>query len=293
MAKNGWSGDERRDDGLPDPPESWGSAIAPADCSALAAHAAQARRLLRRQRNRARLLQALGLPVPPDSPRVPPGAWRGRRHRHDRDPARPERTVDAGLKGLTGPVVTLALSTLALIVAMITLAMPALRDPNQPQTQSELTAVAQRILLTDKNGASVPLIEISPVVLLFVPECDCEQLIAEAAGAAPPGVTVAAVGIAEVPVSGHRSATPGRTGPVAGPQRPSGPGEGQRPAEHPSGARVLRLEDRTDSLRAQFRQLRGARGPSALFVRAGGLVVAVLPSARTVAELLPSMAKLA
>lgn len=293
MDRDSMGGDERRDDEVPDLPDSWGSTAAPQDCSALAEEAAIARTALRRQRRKARTRRALRLPIPVDSPRVPASAWRpvhasawrwrgpappiGAAMAIGRPPGcgRGSKAQAGGTRGegLARPVLILAAAALVLIACVITLGMPALRDPRPSAAGSTGSAMAQRLRLTDATGASVPLNEISPAVLLFIPGCDCEGLIASIAAAVPEGVTVAAVSVDRIPGAADQPTPTWSVGAHRGP-------------------RVLRLADRSDSLRAQLPQLRNLTGPAAVFAGAGGVVLTVVPSASTVEDLIPAMTRL-
>jgi hypothetical protein len=159
-----------------DLPPGWDLTV-PDDPSALAAEAAQVREELARKR-----LEPAG------SPGLPAGA---------EPPLRPPFLIMSAAVAIT-------------LVSLFVMAWSgSLASPDRPGSEPGSTLPA--LALTDPAGRQVALTAQTPLVLMLVEECDCSTLIAATVAAAPPGVTVAAVGHsppARPPSLGERDRAP-------------------------------------------------------------------------------------
>ncbi|WP_446217257.1 hypothetical protein [Micromonospora sp. IBHARD004] len=229
-------------DGLPDLPPEWGRVVVPDDASALAEEARQLRRELRRSRRQA--------------------TWRrrlGRTHRADGRPS-------------------LGLPVLILLVAVLTTlgGLAAVTWPRSPRSEGSPTVIPYpatpdpvvplpALDLVDADDSPVPLRALLPAVILLVDACACADQVAEAAIAAPPGVTV-------VTVAGGRDV---------------------RPAPSSAGAPVRALADPAGGLRAYLHLPPHAGAATALLVDREGALVRVVPELETVEDYRADLAGLA
>ena len=149
---------------LPDLPDLPDGVVVPDDLSALAAEAEQVRAELARESH--------------DSP------WFTR----DSAATRREPAVGAPLVIMTVAVVITLVSMFAMLMSGSGGRAPALGGTPVPG-----------IVLTDNNGEARNLAALTPVAIILVEECDCGRLIADTVRAAPPGVTVVAVGLTPPP----------------------------------------------------------------------------------------------
>ncbi|MBX6748210.1 MAG: hypothetical protein IRY85_00825 [Micromonosporaceae bacterium] len=153
---------------LPDLPPEWGTIIIPDDPAELAAEADEVRRELRRQawRNRLRALVGLG----------------------------PRRRGDPSL-GVPLVIMSVAVVTTLLSLFVVTWDHNrATTTPVGPDAALQETAVPlPAVTLTDAAGSRVRLGDVLPALLLMVEGCDCGELIADIAAAAPKLVTVVPV----------------------------------------------------------------------------------------------------
>ncbi|MEU3454096.1 hypothetical protein ABZ671_10890 [Micromonospora sp. NPDC006766] len=158
-------------DGLPDLPPEWGRVIVPDDASALAHEARQVRRELRRLRRRA--------------------VWRRRLGRTPRPDGRPP----LGL-----PALILLMSVLITLAGLAAVTWPrSARSGDGPTVVPYPTAAPAAVGplpafdLVDVAQAPVPLRSLLPAMIVLVDACACAEQVAQAAVAAPPGVTVITV----------------------------------------------------------------------------------------------------
>ncbi|MEU2614446.1 hypothetical protein ABZ570_23120 [Micromonospora sp. NPDC007271] len=166
-------------DGLPDLPPEWGRVVIPDDPSALAHEARQVRRELRRLRRQAVWRRRLGLARRPDG-RPPLGL----------------------------PVLVLLVSVLITLAGLAAVTWPrSSRSGGTPTVVPYPTATPAAIGplpaldLVDAAQSPVPLRSLLPAMIVLVDACACTEQVAQAAAAAPAGVTV-------VTVSGSRAVEP-------------------------------------------------------------------------------------
>lgn len=113
------------------------------------------------------------------------------------------------------------------------------------------------ITLTDPAGRQVALTAQSPMALLLVEECNCQQLVAATAASAPPGVQVVAVG---------HSAPPAPTS--LGPDDPA----------------PVRLADPTGRVRSELQLAAPADAATVVLVDRDGQITHTVPAATSVAQ---------
>ncbi|WBB66078.1 hypothetical protein [Micromonospora sp. WMMD812] len=218
-------------EGLPDLPAEWGRVVVPDDASALAREAAQVRRELRRAARPTLRRSGLGLPVL--------------------------------------ILLVAMLTTLAGLVAVTWPRSTRSTDRPAPAPYSPPAALIGRPLpaldLVDAGQSPVPLRGLLPTMIILVDACACPDRVAEAAGAAPPGVTVVTVT--------HARAVPATV--------PAG------------GTPVRALADPTDGLRAFLRLPPRPGRAGAVLVDRAGVVVTVLPDLGPVETYRADLARLA
>lgn len=158
-------------DELPDLPPEWGRVVVPDDAAALADEARQLRRELRRQAAARRWRRRLGLAPRPD-----------------------------GRPPLALPVLVLVISVLTTLAGLMAVTWP--RTPRSPGSPTVVpyptaTLVTDQPLpaldLVDAADSPVSLRSLLPAVIVLVDACTCGERVAEAAAAAPAGVTVVTV----------------------------------------------------------------------------------------------------
>ncbi|MEU0549626.1 hypothetical protein [Micromonospora sp. NPDC005979] len=146
-------------DGLPDLPPEWGRIVVPDDASALASEAAQVRRELRRATGRY-----------------------------------------AGRRALALPLLVLVVAVLTTLTGLLAVTWPragrstdrAAPAPSPPPVS--LTGRALPALdLVDAGQSPVPLRGLLPAMIILVDDCGCPDVVTEAVGAAPDGVTIVTV----------------------------------------------------------------------------------------------------
>lgn len=210
--------------GLPDLPPEWGRVVVPDDASALAEEAARIRRELRRA----------GRPRP----------------------------------SLAFPLLVLLVAVLTTVAGLFAVTWPRSARTDEPTvaprpTPADLTGRSLPALdLVDAGQSPVPLRGLLPAAIVLVDGCACPDRVAEAAAAAPAGVTV-------VSVAGGLAGAP-RTAP------------GVRPLADPAGG-----------LRA-FLHLPARPGTATvLLVDRSGVLVRVVPEVRSVEDYRADLAGLA
>lgn len=221
------------DPGLPDLPPEWGRVVVPDDASALEAEAEQVRQEL------------------------------GRR-------ARPAPS---------GPAPSLALPLLVLLVAVVTtlaglVAVTWSRSPRPTSPASTPAPYAPPPGVTGRplpaldlvdDGQPVPLRGLLPALIVLADACACATELADAAAAAPPGVTMITV-----------DADPA-----------------VRVPPPPSAATVRALEDPAGGLRAFLHLPPRAGVATALLVNRSGTLVKVVPEVHSADDYEPELARLA
>jgi hypothetical protein len=107
---------------------------------------------------------------------------------------RPARTGEPSI-GL--PLLIMSVAVLITLVSLFVMAWSGtdsgIGDAEVPTSAGGVTQLPP-ITLTDAGGQPVSLAGQLPMVLMLVESCDCGALLAETVEAAPPGVTVAAIG---------------------------------------------------------------------------------------------------
>ena len=231
-------------DGLPDLPPEWGRVVVPDDASALAEEARQLRRELRRRAATRRWRRRLGL-VPGPGGRPPLGL----------------------------PVLILLVSVLTTLAGLAAVTWPrAPRSGGNPTVvpYPTPTLVTDRPLpaldLVGADDSPVPLRGLLPAMIILVDTCVCPEQVAEAAAAAPPGVTV-------VTVAGGREVSPA----------PSSA----------AGAPVRALADPAGGLRAYLHLPARPDRATALLVDREGTLVRVVPELGSVEEYRGDLARIA
>ncbi|RKN38851.1 TlpA family protein disulfide reductase [Micromonospora endolithica] len=160
--------------GLPDLPPEWGRVVVPDDASALAAEAEEIRRELR-ERVRVEAQRRV--------PRRRPARWAATR------------------SPLALPILILLVALLTTIAGLfaVTWHRPARTGPVPPNAApyappADLTGRPLPALdLVDADQSPVPLRGLIPALIVLVDDCACAEELADAATAAPPGVTVVTV----------------------------------------------------------------------------------------------------
>jgi hypothetical protein len=149
---------------LPDFPPEWGTVVIPDDAAELDSEASELRRERRRESRRSRLRGVFGL--------APPGQ-------------------DAPSLGV--PVVIMAVAVITTLLSLFVVTWDHRRSATAPVGPGTISATAVPLVdltLSDAAGARVQLGGVLPAILLLVPGCDCEELIAAIAAAAPAPITV-------------------------------------------------------------------------------------------------------
>jgi hypothetical protein len=168
-----------RNGDLPGFPAEWGTIVIPDDAAELDSEAAAIRRELRREHRRYRLRSAFGL----------------------------SRTDGEG-PSLGVPVVVMAVAVITTLLSLFVVTWDRTRVSSPPPSGNGATPTATAlvdVVLADAGGDRVRLGNLVPAVLLLAEGCDCADLIAALAAAAPPPVTIVPIGrIAPCPV-GSRS----------------------------------------------------------------------------------------
>ena len=149
---------------LPDFPPEWGTIVIPDDAAELDDEAHELRRERRRESRRSRLRSAFGLaPAGQDAP------------------------------SLGVPVVIMAVAVITTLLSLFVVTWDHRRSataPVGPGTASVTAVPLVSVTLSDAGGARVQLGDVLPAVLLLVQGCDCPELIAAVAAAAPAPITV-------------------------------------------------------------------------------------------------------
>jgi hypothetical protein len=231
-----------RQRGLPDLPPEWGTVIIPDDASELHREAAALRRELRRGPVGTRIRSTLGAPTGP-----------------------------AGQQALGIPVVIMAVAVLTTLVSLfiVTWGRPAPLPPppvnaaSAPTVAATGTGTLADLVLLDPVGLRVRLSTLLPAVLLLVDGCDCGQLIAATAAAAPTGVRV-------VPVA--------RTAPAV-----ADAPDNVRPLADPDG--VLRTQYATNTATAES-------SATAMLVDRAGAITSLVTSVRSVDDIQAAVQRL-
>ncbi|MEV2238936.1 hypothetical protein [Micromonospora sp. NPDC049891] len=212
--------------GLPDLPPEWGRVVIPDDLAALADEAEQVRRELRRTAG----------------------------HRRWRPPA--------------GPVIVLVVAVLTTIagLAAVTWSRAGRTGPSTSTPDPAPAQLTGRPLpaldLVDAGQSPVPLRGLLPVVVLLVDGCACPEQVAEAATAAPPGVTVVTVA-------------------------------GTRPRAAPPGAQVRTLADPAGGLRAFLHVPASQDGVTALLADRTGRITLMVPEVASITDHRAELSRLA
>jgi hypothetical protein len=234
---DGWP-DSGQPDGLPDLPAEWGRVVIPDDPAELAAEAEIVRQDLRREHHlRAR--------------RGYPPAFG---HPADAEPA--------SVRLLLLIMSVALLATLTSLLAVVWQANQ--RPPGIPRASAgggTPSRTLPALELVDAGGSTVGLRSLLPAVLILTEGCTCTEVIAQAAAAAPAGVTV-------VPV------TSGRSAPSSLAVRAL-----------PPAASVRALADPTDELHSFLTGVTPQPGTATvLLVALSGEVVRVLPGVTSVED---------
>jgi hypothetical protein len=150
---------------LPDLPPEWGSVVIPDNAAELEAEASAIRRELRREAIRGRVRRGLGLSSTKGEP-----------------------------PSIGVPVVIMAVAVITTLLSLFVVTWDHRRSataPVGPDAVAQATDVPiADVTLADASGARVTVNGVLPAVLLLVDGCDCEDLIASIAAAAPPPVTI-------------------------------------------------------------------------------------------------------
>lgn len=155
---------------LPELPPEWGDLTIPDDPSELAAEAEQVRRELAERR-----AAEAGHPSF--------GFFRSRESAGERQPS------------VGGPLLIMSVAVLITLISLFAMAWSGSSRPTGVDPEADPVETLPQVTLTDADGSPVALTAQAPVAILLIEECtDCANLVAATAGAAPPGVTVAAVG---------------------------------------------------------------------------------------------------
>lgn len=112
--------------------------------------------------------------------------------------ARPEPSVGMPLTIMSVAVVITVVSLFAMLMSS-----PGARD------QGGSGSPVPEVVLTDASGRATNVASLMPAAILFVESCECGELIADTVAAAPPGVTVIAVGATPPPAPADLPPGPG------------------------------------------------------------------------------------
>ncbi|GIJ21801.1 hypothetical protein [Micromonospora lutea] len=213
--------------GLPDLPPEWGRVVIPDNLAALADEAEQVRRELRAAADH---------------------------HRRWRPPAK--------------PVIVLVVAVLTTIAGLAAVTWPR-NGRTGPSTSTPDPAPAlltgrplPALDLVDGGQSPVPLRGLLPVVVLLVDGCACPDQVAEAATAAPPGVTVVTVA-------------------------------GARPRAAPAGTQVRTLADPAGGLRAFLHVPASQDGVTALLADRTGRIILIVPKVASITNYHAELSRLA
>jgi hypothetical protein len=115
-------------------------------------------------------------------------------HERREGPGPPAESADASRT--TGPALAtpLLIMAVAVVISLVSLFAMAWSGTNMTERAGEHHHALPGIVLTDAAGQPTDITAVTPVVIMMVESCDCGELIAETVAAAPPGVTVVAVG---------------------------------------------------------------------------------------------------
>lgn len=234
-------GGERPQDGggLPDLPPEWGTIIIPDDAGALDDEGTSIRRQFRRATIRRN--------------------WRRRLH------LRPEpigRATDDS-PGLAVPLLIMFIAVIATLVSLFAVAWPRHNPTSMPQLAPPSPAAVVTLAglsLFDPQGATVPMRELTPGVILLVEGCSCEELItgtvnAVAASKAPSALVLVVA--------------------VRAPTLPSGLND---------KVKIRAFADPNSSVRAAVPFLAPSRTTAALLVAADGTVLRAVSSVTSAAS---------
>ncbi len=227
--------------GLPDLPAEWGTIVIPDDPAELAAEADALRRELRTSNRRARIRRALG--------------------------RRSGRSSSLGIPVviMTVAIITTMVSLLVVTWGTIPTTKPPAVGPSATSKNSTPAATSpspdlhtplSSLTFNRPGGTPVRLGDLTPMVLLLVDGCNCQQLVTDVAGAVHSGVKV-------VPVASTATATP------------SDP------------ANVVRLADPAGTLRARYAGRTPDGTAGAVVVDSKGTVLATVPHATKVGDIKP------
>ena len=157
--------------GLPDLPPEWGVVVIPDDPAELDRESAELRRERRRAARRARWRRRFGLP--------------------------PRTDIDGGTAPIGTPLLIMAIAIVAALTSLfaITLSTRTATVTNSPPTTTTAAAPTPLpamidLALPDGSGKKISIRDTLPAVILLLDGCDCQTLIRETSGAAPPNVTL-------------------------------------------------------------------------------------------------------
>jgi hypothetical protein len=231
-------------DGLPDLPPEWGTIIIPDDPAELAHEAGRVRRELRRRARRSRWHRRL---------RLPPS---NRSSGEEQSPA-------LGL-----PLLIMAIAIVATMTSLFAFSWPAkpgqLTTPASAAASAATPASVPDLTLSDASGAPFRLRNRLPAAVLLVDGCDCAQLIADTAAAAPAKVTVIAVG---------------HTAPALVPAVP--------------GGRLVAAADEGGGLRSTYASAPPAAGVVVILIKGTGQVARTVATVTKVDDFRPTLVSLA
>jgi hypothetical protein len=162
-------GDRTPDPELPELPPEWANLEIPNDLSALADEVEQIQRELAEER------------------------------RTGRRPGRPTPARGGGVfrASLGTPLLIMSIAVLITLVSLFAMAWSGSSGTSRSGGQQQPAsgpATLPPIALTDHTGRQVALSQQAPMAILLVEECDCQNLVAATASAAPAGVRVVAIG---------------------------------------------------------------------------------------------------
>ncbi|QSB15064.1 hypothetical protein JQS43_01395 [Natronosporangium hydrolyticum] len=229
-------GDRPRDPDLPELPTGWGEV--PDDASELSAEAEQLRAELAEER-------LTGRRRPPAEPADDPSG-------DDPEPRQPS---------ISTPLLIMSVAVVITLISLFAMAWSGAStlpdDRNGVGTPAVDSAALPPLTLPDATGRQVILQAQTPMVLMLVEECDCQQLVSATAAAAPAGVRVVLVG---------HSAPPVPTGLAPGDPQP------------------LRLADPSGAARAELSLPPPSDAATVILVDASGQIRDTVPAATSVAQ---------